>query len=78
MVVDPNGLNRPAVELGFLSGYETPQMYRKMPNTLNVNGGVETLMGDFYTMDQETKVIGVFGAAQIDGRGTVGSNGTGT
>jgi len=78
MVVDPNGLNRPAVELGFLSGYETPQMYRKMPNTLNVSGGVETLMGDFYTMDQETKVIGVFGAAQIDGRGTVGSNGTGT
>jgi hypothetical protein len=78
VVVDPNGVNRPAVELGFLSGFETPQMYRKLPNTLRVDGGVETMMGDFYSMDQETKIVGVFGAAQIDGRSTVGSNGSGT
>lgn len=78
LTVDPNGLNRPAVELGFLSGFETPQMYRKLPNTLRVDGGVETLMGDYYTMDQETKIVGVFGAAQMDGRSTVSSNGSGS
>ena len=77
MVVDPNVVNRPAVELGFLSGFETPQLYRKLPNTLRVDGGVETLMGDYYSMDSETKIVGVWGAGRMDGRSCVGSNSSG-
>ena len=78
IVVDPASQNRPAVEVGWLTGYKTPQIYTKLPNTQRIGGGVDPMMGDFYTMDQDMKIITVMGGAQIDGRSTVGSNGSGS
>ena len=77
IVVDPNSQNRPCVEVGFLNGYETPQIYTKLPNTQRMGGGVDAMMGDFYSMDQDMKIVGVFGGTQIDGRSTVASTGLG-
>jgi hypothetical protein len=77
IVVDPNAQARPCVEVGFLNGYETPQIYTKLPNTQRMGGGVDAMMGDFYSMDQDMKIVGVFGGTQIDGRTTVASTGLG-
>ncbi len=76
LVVDPATQARPCVEMGFLNGFETPQIFTKVPNTARMGGGVDQMMGDFYSMDQDMKIVTVFGAAQIDGRSTVASNGT--
>ncbi len=78
LVVDPQAQARPCVEVGFLSGYETPQLYQKLPNTQRMGGGVDAMMGDFYSMDQDMKIVTVFAGTQIDGRSTVASNGTGS
>ena len=75
LVVDPNTQERPGVEIGFLNGYETPQIFQKVPNTMRVGGGVDMMMGDYYSMDQEMKIIGVMGGTQIDGRSMVASTG---
>jgi len=78
IVMDPMAQMRPAVEVGWLQGFETPQIYQKVPNTQRIGGGVEPMMGDFYTMDQDMKIVTVMGAAQIDGRSVVGSTGAGS
>lgn len=78
IVLDPATQERPAVEVGFLAGYDTPQMYRKLPNTQRLGGGVDETMGDFYSMNQDMKIVSVFGGTQIDGRSTVASNGSGS
>lgn len=77
LTYDPNAQARPSLELGFLSGFDTPQLYQKLPNTMRVGGGVDPMMGDFATMDTELKIITVFGGTQIDGRSTVASTGQG-
>jgi hypothetical protein len=77
LVVDPQTQNRPCVEVGFLQGYETPQIYTKVPNTQRMGGGVDPMLGDFFTMDSDMKIVSVFGAAVIDGRSTVASTGAG-
>jgi hypothetical protein len=43
-----------------------------------MGGGVDAMMGDFYSMDSDTKIVTVFAGTQIDGRSTVASNGTGS
>lgn len=75
--VDPAGQNRPAMEFGFLRGFETPQVFQKVPNTMRAGGGVDASLGDFYTMSHELKVLSVYGGKVIDGRSTVASNGSG-
>jgi hypothetical protein len=75
IVVDPNTQERPVVEYGFLNGFETPQIFSKVPNTMRLGGGVDPTMGDFYSMDQDMKICTVMGGAVIDGRSTVGSTG---
>ena len=77
ITVDPASQERPSIEVGFLNGYETPQIYQKLPNTQRMGGGVDAMMGDFYSMDQDMKIVGVFGGTQIDGRSTVASTGLG-
>lgn len=77
LTVDPAGQSRPAMEFGFLNGFETPQVFSKVPNTMRVGGGVDASLGDFYTMSQELKVLTVYGGKVIDGRSTVASNGSG-
>ncbi len=74
----PSSQARPSLELGFLRGFETPQLYQKVPNTMRVGGGVDPMMGDFYSQNQEFKGVLVFGGTQIDGRSTVASTGQGT
>lgn len=77
VTLDPGAQNRPSIEVGWLNGYETPQIYQKIPNTMRLGGGVDATLGDFYTMDQDMKIITVMGGTQIDGRSTVASNGSG-
>lgn len=78
IMVDPASQNRPAIEVGFLNGFETPQTFTKVPNTMRMGGGVDPMLGDFNSMDQEMKIITVMGGTVIDGRSTVASNGSGT
>jgi len=77
LMYEPASQPRPAIELGFLTGYDTPQLFQKVPNTMRVGGGVDPMMGDFYTMDQEFKGVIVMGGTQIDGRSAVASTGAG-
>lgn len=78
ITVDPDSQNRPNSEVGFLTGYETPQIFTKVPNTQRMGGGVDPMLGDFMTMDQDMKIVTVFGGTQIDGRSTVASTGQGS
>jgi hypothetical protein len=40
-----------------------------------MGGGVDAMMGDFWTLDQNLKVVTVFGGSVIDGRTSVASTG---
>jgi hypothetical protein len=75
ITADPMVQNRPATEVGFLNGFETPQLFTKVPNTMRLGGGVDPTLGDFYSMDQDMKIVVVMGGANIDGRSTVASLG---
>ncbi len=75
LMYDPGVQARPAIELGFLASYDTPQLFQKAPNTMRVGGGMDPMVGDFYTMQQDYKGLLVFGGTQIDGRSTVASTG---
>ena len=72
---DPTSQGRPAIEVGDLRGYDTPQLYEKVPNTMRVGGGVEPMLGDFRTMSTEFKALMAFGGAILDGRSAVASTG---
>lgn len=78
LIADPASQQRPALEVGHLRGFETPQLFRKQPNTVTAGGGVDPMMGDFYTMATELKEIAAFGGIQVDGRSAVASNGSGS
>lgn len=75
LVYDPNAQERPMLEMGFLTGFDSPQIYQKVPNTMRVGGGVDPMLGDFYTMDQNFKGLLVMGGTQIDGRSSAWSTG---
>jgi hypothetical protein len=74
---DPTSQGRPALEVGDLAGFDTPQLYEKVPNTMRVGGGVEPLLGDFRSMSTEFKALMAFGGTQLDGRSAVASTGQG-
>ena len=78
LTYDPRVQARPSVEFGVLRGFETPQLFQKLPNTQRAGGGVDPMMGDFLTMDTDYKAIAVFGSTQVDGRSTVASTGAGS
>lgn len=78
IVIDPNDVDRPAVEFGQLASFETPQMFQKVPNTMRMGGGVDPMMGDFNSMNSDMKVVTAMGGAIIDGRTTVASTGAGS
>lgn len=77
LTLDPASNDRPAMEFGFLRGFETPQIFSKVPNTMRVGGGVDASLGDFYTMSQEMKSLIVMGGRSIAGQTTVASTGAG-
>jgi len=75
---DPAEQGRPAMEVGDLRGYDTPQLYQKMPNTMRIGGGAEPMLGDFGSMSNEFKALMAFGGTILDGRSTVASTGAGS
>lgn len=76
LFANPNS-GRPAIEVGFLRGHETPEIFIKEPNTRRVGGGtVDPMNGDWDTDSIEYKVRHVLGMTRIDARVTVGSNGS--
>lgn len=78
LMLDPMSQSRPAIELGFLSGWEAPQLLQRAGNTLR-GGSVDESLGDFDTMEgREFKGMVVFGGTYISGQTVVGSNGSGS
>jgi hypothetical protein len=77
LFADPSQQDRAALEIGDLQGYGTPQTFQKAPNTMRIGGGLDPMMGDFYTMSTEMKTLVAFGGAQVDGRSAVASTGAG-
>lgn len=75
---DVQGAQRPAVEIGHLQGYDTPQMFRKMANTVRISGGAADEMGDYETMSTELKGMVVVGGTRMDPKMTLASNGAGS
>lgn len=70
-------LGRPAVEMGFLRGHETPEIFLKSPNAQRIGGGVVGAEdGDFDTDSIEYKVRHVLGGTLLDPKAAVASNGT--
>jgi hypothetical protein len=70
---------RPAMEVGFLRGYEQPQVFVKAPDSLRVGGGMAAVEdGDFETDAIRHKVRHVLGGVLMDYKMAVASNGTGT
>ena len=77
LFANPNN-GRPALELGFLMGYETPGIYQKAPNTMRVGGAVDPTLGDFETHAITYKGMHIIGGTTLDPKMTVGSNGSGS
>lgn len=70
--------NRPALEVTFLRGYETPMMLEKAPNTQRVGGGLEPMLGDFEDMSRHYKGVHIIGGTLFDPKAAVASTGTGS
>ncbi len=75
---DPGSQERPGIEVGFLTGFKEPQLFSEIPTTQRMGGGVDPTMGNFWSNNQNLKIMGVMGATAIDGRSWVGSNGSGS
>jgi hypothetical protein len=63
---DP-GVGRPAMEMGFLRGHETPELFMKSSNAVRIGGGtVGAEEGSFETDGIDYKVRHVFGGGLLD------------
>lgn len=70
---------RPALEIGFLRGHESPRIFIKSPNAMAVGGGqADAMGGDFDTDSIQYKVRHVLGGTREDPKMTVASNGSGS
>ena len=78
MSLDPNSQERPGIEWGALTGFKDAQLLSEIPTTQRMGGGPDPTMGNFWTNNQNLKVMQVFGGSPIDGRSWVGSNGSGS
>lgn len=68
LFADP-GIGRPAAEMGFLAGHETPEVFMKAPDSVRVGGGVVSgLDGDFATDGVAYKVRHCLGGTLMDYR----------
>lgn len=79
LFADP-GTGRPAVEVGFLRGNETPALFVKSPDAMRVGGGglVSPEEGDFDTDGINYRVRHVFGGTLMEPKAAFASNGTGS
>ena len=75
MFADPSGGQRPALEIGFLSGFDTPQLFQKAGNLQRIGGGIDPAMGDFHSFSTELKSVLVHGGTQGDPKMAVASAG---
>jgi hypothetical protein len=65
------------MEVGFLIGHETPELFQKTPNAVRVGGGpVDPTDGDFETDSVEWKLRHVYGGTLMDPKSGVASKGT--
>lgn len=71
-------VSRPALEVGFITGFSEPQLYQKLANTIRIGGGVDQMAGDWASMSQEYKGVLAFGGTRLDPKATVGSEGDGS
>jgi len=79
LLQSPNGMGRPISEIGFLRGYEAPQLFMKDPDSVRVGGGsISPMDGDFDTDSVQYKVRHVFGGTLLDTKSAVASNGSGS
>jgi len=78
VVADPATVARPAIEMGFVRGFDSPTIYQRAPNTMRMGGAVDPSMGDFLTGDIDYKAVTIFGATIVDGRSVVASTGAGS
>lgn len=69
---------RPAMEMGFLRGHETPELFQSLGNQMRVGGATSPMDGSFEDDTTKYKVRHVFGGTRLDGKATVGSNGSGS
>ncbi len=67
---------RPAGEMGFLTGFEQPVLYRKASNSMRISGGLDQAAGDFATMDQHYKGVLGMGGVVLEPQSAIGSNGS--
>lgn len=78
LFANPNN-GRPALEIGFLRGHESPEIFIKAPNAQRVGGGsVNPMDGDFDTDSIQYKVRHVLGGVTLDNKMSVASNGSGS
>ena len=72
------GVGRPAMEIGFLIGHESPELWVKSPNAQRVGGGqVNPEEGDFEHDAIQYRVRMVLGGTLMDAKSGVASNGSG-
>jgi hypothetical protein len=77
LFASPNTM-RPAIEVGFVRGWEEPQLFQKVANTARLGGGIAQELGDFHSMSTEYKGLLAFGGAVIEPNATVASEGDGS
>jgi hypothetical protein len=71
-------VSRPAMEVGFLRGYETPAILQKTPNTQMMGGAPDMTLGDFDTGEIRYKGRHIIGGTRLDPKATFASNGSGS
>jgi len=77
LIASPQG-QRPAFEVGFLRGHETPEVFVKEPNQRLVgSGNSDAMSGDFDNDSIEWKIRHVIGGCQVDSKMAVASSGLG-
>lgn len=70
---------RPALEIGFLRGYESPSLFQKDPDMRRVGAGVvDPALGDFETGEIRYKGMHIIGGTRLDPKMTIASNGSGS
>jgi hypothetical protein len=78
LFADPS-VGRPAMEIGFLIGHESPELWVKSPNAMRVGGGpVAPEEGDFEHDAVQYRVRHVLGGTLMDPKSAVASTGTGS
>jgi hypothetical protein len=78
LIANPNE-GRPAMEVGFLTGHETPDLWMKAPDAIRVGGGlVGPEEGDFQNDGIRYRVRHVLGGTLMDPKSAVASTGAGS